>query len=293
MELKELINELRKYELRIRKAIDTQMHGDFKSVFKGSGLEFDDVRAYQYGDDVRAIDWNVTAKGQGTYVKTFKEEKEQNVFFILDVSASQYIGRPNFQKIDIGRKICGILTISAVKENNSVGLLCFSDQRESYIKPKKGIKHAFQVISKLLHIEPKSLKTNLNKAMSMAMNIIQRRSVIVIISDFVDEGYDSRLKALARRHDLIVVHLVDPRERTFPRAGIIPILEKESGKRIWVNSNSKTSRQRILGNFERNQKELRDLCLRNRANYLYIDTQEDYVSKLVKLFHVRNAGGRK
>ncbi len=290
MELKDLINELRKYEIRIRKVIDTQMHGDFKSVFKGSGLEFDDVRAYQYGDDVRAIDWNVTAKGQGTYIKTFKEEKEQNVFFILDVSASQYIGRQNNRKIDVARKICGILTISAVKESNSVGLLCFSDQRESYIKPKKGIKHAFQIISKLLNINPLSLKTDLNKAMSLTMSIIQRRSVIVIISDFVDEGYNSRLKALARRHDLIVIHLADPREHQFPKAGIIPILEKESGKTLWINSNSEASRQKILGNFQKNHQELRELCLRNKANYLSINTDEDYVNKLVKLFRVRNAG---
>ena len=135
--MKELLKKLRRYEIQIRKAINSQMKGDFRSVFKGTGLEFDDVRPYQYGDDIRTIDWNVSAKGHGTFVKTFREEKEQTVFFILDVSASQEIGVAGKTKVDIGREICGVLSLSAVKESSHVGLICYSDQRELYIKPTK------------------------------------------------------------------------------------------------------------------------------------------------------------
>jgi uncharacterized protein (DUF58 family) len=187
--MKELFYKLRKYELRIRKAVNTQMQGDFHSVFKGSGLEFDDVRTYQYGDDVRTIDWNVSAKGDGTYIKTFKEEKEQNIFFILDVSGSQYIGNEGQQKIDIAREICGVLTISALKEGSSVGLLCYSNQREKYIKPHKGIKHAVGVISAMTQLSPKATKTSLRAAIHTSLTILKRKNVVVLISDFVDENY--------------------------------------------------------------------------------------------------------
>ena len=140
--MKELLKKLRKYEIQIRRALNSQMQGDFRSIFKGSGLEFDDVRSYQYGDDVRSINWNVTAKGHGTYVKTFREEKEQIVYFILDISASQEIGSQGRQKMDIGKEICGILAVSAIKESSQVGLLCYTDQKEKFIKPGKGANHA-------------------------------------------------------------------------------------------------------------------------------------------------------
>ena len=187
--MKELLKRLRKYEIQIRKAINSQMQGDFHSIFKGSGLEFDDVRPYQYGDDIRTIDWNVTAKGHGTFVKTFREEKEQTIFFILDVSASQSIGSPGKTKVDISREICGVLALSGAKESSQVGLICFSDEREKFIKPKKGIGQAYELIYNLIKLESKSLKTNLNKAIVFALNSIKRRSVIVLISDFIDEGF--------------------------------------------------------------------------------------------------------
>jgi len=287
MELREVIAKLRKFEILIRKAVDTQMHGDFNSIFKGSGLEFDDVRAYQYGDDVRTIDWNVSAKGQGTYIKTFKEEKEQNVFFILDVSASQFIGKPSAQKIDIAKEICGVLTFSAIKENSSVGLLCYSSEKERYIKPKKGIKHAFEIIGGLYRLETKSLKTNLQAAMAMAMSIIKRKSIIVLISDFVDTDYEQRLKGLAKRHDLIVIHLADIREFDIPNLGIVPIYDKESQKTVWKDTSSKEFRLSVE-NFKNKQATLQSLCRQNKANYLYINTSEEYLPKLIKLFNIRN-----
>lgn len=288
MELRDFFYKLRKYEIRIRKAIDTQMHGDYNSVFKGTGLEFDEVRTYQYGDDVRTIDWNVSAKGQGVFVKTFKEEKEQNVFFILDVSGSQYIGKPDQQKIDIGREICGVLAFSAVKENSSVGILCYSAEREKYIKPKKGIKHAFEIIANIYHIKPRQLKTNLTKAIGAALSILKRKSIVVLISDFVDENYDQKLKALAKKHDLIVIHLSDIREKVLPDLGIVPLKDKETQQTIWVNTSAKIFREKVIGFFGKKQKELETLCHQHGANYLFVDTHEDYIPKMVKLFNVRN-----
>lgn len=269
------------------------MQGDFHSVFKGSGLEFDDVRAYQYGDDVRTIDWNVSAKGHGIYVKTFKEEKEQNVFMILDVSGSQYIGKPQHQKIDYAREICGVLTISAVKENSSVGLLCFSNQREKYIKPKKGIKHAYELISAMFSLQPQSLRTSLNKALSMAMSIIKRKSIVLLVSDFVDENYERNLKAIAKKHDLIVIHLADHREKTLPPLGIVPVLDKETGRLIWINTDSEDIRDKMAERFFQKRDHLEKFCHQFNANYLFIDTSEDYVPKLVKLFKVRNKIAKK
>lgn len=287
-DLKQLIKKLRNYEIRIRKAINSQMQGDFHSVFKGSGLEFDDVRAYQYGDDVRHIDWHSSAKGHGTFIKTFKEEKEQNIFFILDVSASQEIGREAQQKIDISKEICGVLSLSAVKEDASVGLLCFSDQKEKYVKPDKGPKHAYEIINTIFKLKPNSTRTDLNKAMLMALSTIRRKSMFVIISDFLDDNYDRNLKAIARKHDLIAIHIADDRETSFPNVGIIPLHDKETRKTVWVNTSSSQFRKRINHYYKESRDSLQKICKRNNANYLYINTEEDYVPKLVKLFKIRN-----
>ncbi len=286
--MRELVKKLRKYQIQIRKAINNQMHGDFHSVFKGSGLEFDDVWAYQYGDDVRTINWNVTAKGHGTFVKTFKEEKEQIVFFLIDVSASQEIGNPGHQKIDIVKEICGVLSLSAVQEHSQVGLICFSDKKEKYVKPGKGEKHAFRFISDLLNLKPKSLKTNISKSILYALNLIKRKSIVIMISDFIDEGYEHNLKALASQHDLVVIHISDIRETHLPKLGIVPLVDKESKKIFWTNTSSPSFRNEVKEIFEGTQRKLEQFCRKHRANYVNIYTDEDYVPKLVKLFRVRN-----
>ncbi len=286
--MKEIYKKLRKYELRIRKAINTQMHGDFHSIFKGSGLEHDDIRSYQYGDDIRRIDWNTSAKGHGTFIKTFKEEKEQNIFFILDVSASQNIGSMDCRKIDIGKEICGVLAFSGVKESSSVGLLCCSDQKELYIKPNKGIKHAYQLINRLFTLKTKSLKTNLNKACALAQTVIKRKSIIVIISDFIDKYYERNLKSLAKKHDLIMIHLKENRETNFPDLGIIPLYDNETKKTVWANTSSSSYRKKLVDYYQRNKFALKEISKKTNSNYITIDTAEDYVPKLVKLFKVRN-----
>lgn len=291
--MRELFKKLRKYEIKIRKAVNNQMQGDFHSVFKGSGLEFDDVRPYQYGDDVRTIDWNVSAKGHGTFVKTFKEDKEQNVYFLIDVSASQEIGLEGKQKSDIAKEIAGILCISALKEGSQVGMVAYSDQRELYVKPAKGQKHGYYAITRLFDLKPKSLKTSLDKALSYLLGLVKRRSVIFLISDFVDEGYDHHLRALARKHDLIVIHIKDKLETDLPMLGIVPIKDKETGKTRWVNTSSATFKKHFQQKNKDHSSELKDICKRNQADYLLIDTQEDYISKLIKLFKIRNLSKKK
>ncbi|MGB3467860.1 MAG: DUF58 domain-containing protein [Cyclobacteriaceae bacterium] len=287
--MKEILKKVRKYEVRIRKAITSQMQGDFHSIFKGSGLEFDDVRTYQYGDDVRTIDWNVSAKGHGTFVKTFKEEKEQSVFFLLDVSASQEIGNEGHQKIDVSKEVTAVLALAAIKENSQVGLICFSDQQELYIKPGKGQKHSYQVMSSIFSLKTRSKRTDLNGALKNALNLIKKKSIIILVSDFMDEGYEQKLKAMARTHDLIVLHITDKSESSLPNLGIIPMYEKETGKTVWVNSSSFGAfRTKVTERMKSNRSDLQKLSIRNQINYLEIDTKEDYIPKLIKLFTVRN-----
>ncbi len=286
--MKELIKKLRKYEIEIRKAINSQMQGDFHSIFKGSGLEFDDVRPYQYGDDIRTIEWNVTVMVHCTFVKTFWEEIEQSVFFILDVSASEDIGSEGRTKGDIGKEICGVLALSAVKESSHVGLICFSDQKEKYIKPNKGGAQAYEVIYTLAKLQTKSLKTNLNRAIAFALNSIRRRSVIILISDFIDEGYEHNLKALARRHDLVMIQVSDKRETRLPKLGIIPVEDKETRKTLWINTSFGDFRKKISDKHQVRKKELTEFSRKHQVNFVSLDTDEDYVPKLLRLFKVRN-----
>jgi uncharacterized protein (DUF58 family) len=286
--MRELLKKLRKYEIQIRKAINSQMQGDFHSVFKGTGLEFDDVRPYQYGDDIRTIDWNVSAKGHGTFVKTFREEKEQTVFFILDVSASQDIGARGHTKLDVGREICGVLALSAVKESSHVGLICYSDQRELYIKPTKGISQAYQIIHGITHLQPQSTKTNLNKAIAFALNSIRRRSVIIMISDFIDDDYFHNLKALARRHDLVMIKISDKRESRLPKLGIVPVIDKETNSTFWVNTSFGDFRHQLRDRLTNRKLELEQFSRKHQINFISLDTDDDYVPKLLRLFKVRN-----
>ncbi|QNL22564.1 DUF58 domain-containing protein [Hyphobacterium sp. CCMP332] len=286
--MKEIIKKLRQYDIRIRKAINSHMQGDFHSVFKGSGLEFDDVREYQYGDDVRSIDWNVSAKGHGTFIKTYKEEKEQTVFFLLDVSASQEIGTSGHQKIDVAKEICGVLSLSAVRESSQVGVLAYSDQKEIYIPPGKGMSHAYHIINRIFKNKAQSRETDITGMLSFAMNMIKRRSVIILISDFIDEDYEKNLRALAKLHDLVVIHLSDKRESQIPNLGIVPLYDKESGKTLWVNSSSSGFGKNTANYFHENKEKIMHLCRRYQANYLQLDTGQEYVGQLIKLFKVRN-----
>ena len=272
----------------IRKVANNHLQGDYQSLFKGSGLEFDDLRPYQYGDDIRTIEWKVSAKGHGTFVKTFKEDKEQSVYFLLDISGSQDIGQPGNKKIDQGKVISGVLTLAAVFNGSQVGLISYSDEKEKLVLPGKGSKQGVKMIRGIFQHENKSLRTDLNGMFTFALNLIKKRSVIVIISDFIDEGYERPFRALAERHDVVAIQLTDPRESALPSLGIIPVFDKEKGRTTWVNTAFGSFSKKISDTFTSERENLKELCKKNQINYLSIDTTQDIVSPLIELFKYRN-----
>jgi uncharacterized protein (DUF58 family) len=286
--LQQLVRKLRQLEIRIIKTVDAQLQGDFHSVFKGTGLEFDDVRLYQYGDEVRAIDWAVSSKGHGTFVKTYKEEREQSVMLLLDVSASQKIGAEGRRKLDVGREICGLLALSAARQDANLGIVAFSDQKELYLAPGKGIRHAYALIKQLFELQPRSPRTAVGAGIKQALGLLKRRSIVLLISDFIDVNYERELTMLARKHDLVVVQLLDRREQEFPPLGIIPLLDQESGRTVWVNTSAESFRARYRATYEQNRDQIGQICRRHRTEFLSIATDTDYVPQLVGLFRRRN-----
>ncbi|OOG78032.1 DUF58 domain-containing protein [Algoriphagus sp. A40] len=284
----QLFSKLRKYEIMIRKVANNHLQGEYQSLFKGSGLEFDDLRPYQYGDDVRTIEWKVSAKGHGTFVKTFREDKEQSVYFLLDISGSQDIGQQDNKKIDKGKLIAGVLTLAAVYEGSQIGLISYTDQQEKLILPSKGSKQGVKIIRGIFDHKNKSLKTDLNGMFSFSLNLIKKRSIIIVISDFIDLDYERSFRALAERHDLVAIQLTDPRESALPSLGIIPIYDKERGKTTWVNTAFGSFSKKIAETFTIEREYLKELCKKNQINYLAIDTTQDIVGPLIDLFKYRN-----
>lgn len=286
--MNQLLKKLRRYEIMIRKVVNNQLQGDYQSIFKGSGLEFDDLRPYQYGDDFRTIEWKVSAKGHGTFVKTFREDKDQSVYFLLDISGSQDIGDEGKKKIDIGKEVAGVLTLAAVFEGSQVGLISFSDQKEKIILPGKGPKQGIKIIQGIFGHKNISLKTNLKEMFNFALNLIKKRSIVIVISDFIDQGYERPFKALAQKHDLIAIQITDPRESALPTLGIIPVYDKEQGRTTWVNTAFGSFSKKILESFSSEREHLKEICKKNQINYLEISTKNDIVLPLIELFKHRN-----
>ncbi|MCH6201139.1 DUF58 domain-containing protein [Aquiflexum sp. LQ15W] len=286
--MNELLKKLRRYEIMIRKVVNNQLQGDYQSIFKGAGLEFDDLRPYQYGDDFRTIEWKVSAKGHGTFVKTFREDKDQSVYFLIDISGSQDIGQEGKKKIDIGKEIAGVLTLAAVFEGSQVGLISYSDQKEKIILPGKGPKQGVKIIQGIFGHKNISQKTNLTEMFNFALNLIKKRSIVIVISDFIDEGYERPFKALAQRHDLVAVQVTDPRESALPALGIIPVYDKEEGRTTWVNTAFGSFSKKIADTFTSERDHLKTICKKNQINYLGISTKEDIVIPLIELFKNRN-----
>jgi uncharacterized protein (DUF58 family) len=272
----------------LRKIANNHLQGDYQSIFKGAGLEFDDLRPYQYGDDIRTIEWKVSAKGHGTFVKTFKEDKDQSVYFLVDVSGSQDIGSKERKKIDTGKEIAGVLTLAAVHEGSQVGLVTYSDQKEKIILPGKGPRQAVKVIKGLFSPENKSKKTDLNGMFSFCLNLIKKRSILIVISDFIDDNYQLSLKSLANKHDLVAIQITDPLESALPSLGIIPVYDKEEGKTTWVNTAFGGFSKKIFQSFHTDRESLQTLCKKNQINYLQVDTRQDIVLPLMELFKIRN-----
>ncbi|WP_375419231.1 DUF58 domain-containing protein [uncultured Hymenobacter sp.] len=291
--LSALVRRLRHLEIRIHQAVEAQLQGSFHSVFRGTGLEVDEVRLYQYGDEVRAIDWAVSSKGHGTFVKTYKEEREQQVLLLLDVSASlAQVGDAGQRKLDLGRDLAGLLALSAARQDAPLGMLAFSSQKELYMPPAKGPRAAYALIQRLFALAPTSAQTDLRAGIRQALGLLKHRSLVLLISDFIDLNYERELTMLARQHDLIVVQLQAPREAAFPALGIVPLRDAETGRTQWVNTSSAMFRARHAAEARHQQEELRQLCRRQRAGFLALRTDDDFVPQLVSLFRQRNRRGR-
>ena len=281
--MKEILKKVRKYEIEIRKFLNNSNQGDYRSIFKGSGIDFDDLRPYQYGDDHRSINWNITAKEDKIYTNTYKEEKEQSVF-LVDVSKSQEIGKDE-NKINTSKEIASVLTLSALNTNSQVGLLCFSDQKELFIQSKKGMSHGYRIIKNIYDLKQKSNKTSISSMIKFFMKSIRKKSLVIIISDFIDENYHKSLKSLSNSHDVICLHIYDY-ETKIPALGIIEVEEKENNYKKWVNTLIKLLRRRLriysLISIEM-KKNMNSLGI----NYLRINSRENYIKNLIKLFKYR------
>lgn len=286
MDLKSFISKAHQIEINIRKAINARMHGNYNSIFKGSGLEFNDLRPYQYGDDVRHIDWNTSAKGHGTYVKLFKEEKEQTVFFLLDSSASMSIGLKS-KKLDLMKELAAVLALSAIQEASHLGFACFSDKSEKFIAPAPGKKHGYRVLSELFKFEPEHTGTDLKAALGFTLQVLKKKSLIILISDFLGDGYEDVLKAAAKKHDLVIIQLLDKKEQAFPAMGILPLFDPETQRRVWVNTSSARFRKHLQTQFHEGPKRLARWCQQMQVAYCPIENDQDYLADLIQLFKVR------
>ena len=284
---KEIIDKVRRIEIRSRQIVTEMFAGEYHSAFKGSGMEFAEVREYLRGDDIRTIDWNVTARVGSPYVKIFEEEREQTVMLMVDASRSGSFGSFQQMKGEVGVEISALLAFAAVNNNDRVGLIIFTDVVEVFIPPEKGRKHVLRVIRELLYFEPKGARTDLAGALDHLIKVLRRRSVVFLISDFIDKEFSRVIQQVRRRHDLVAVSLWDPRERILPDVGFINLEDAETGEQIVVDTRVSQIREK----FQRSQVDfesgLSKLFKRVDVDHVSIDITKSYVEPLVRLFSVR------
>jgi len=284
METSELLKKVRKIEIKTKGLTNHIFSGEYHSAFKGRGMSFSEVRGYQYGDDVRNIDWNVTARTGEPYVKIFEEERELTVMLLIDVSQSSFFGTVNQLKSEIMTEISAVLAFSAIQNNDKVGVIFFSDTVEKFIPPKKGKQHILRIIRELLDFEPKRTGTDIGAALQYLNNINKKHSITFIISDFLTSDYEDPLRIAARRHDIIGVHLIDPREESLPNVGLLRAQDAETGHVGWIDTASASVRQRYADWFEQHQNYFTTTFRKSGADTIPIRTNESYVDALHKFF---------
>lgn len=287
METSELLKKVRKIEIKTKGLSRHIFSGEYHSAFKGRGMSFSEVRSYQYGDDIRDIDWNVTARTGEAHVKVFEEERELTVMLLIDVSRSSYFGTVNQFKNEMQTEICAVLAFSAINNNDKVGVIFFSEKIEKFIPPKKGRTHILRIIRELINFEPEGKRTNIGHALEYFNNVIKKRSICFILSDFMSKGYEAPLRIAARRHDIVGIHMIDPREESLPDIGLIRAEDAETGRMYWVDTSSKAVRERYAHHFEDNQDYFKGVFLKSGAGKVSIRTNESYVNALLKFFQKR------
>lgn len=285
----ELIRKIRRIEIRARRLVDDLFLGDYHAVFRGRGIEFSEVRDYQPGDDVRAIDWNVTARMGSPFIKKYVEERELTVMLVVDVSASEAFGSGGQTKREIAAEVGALIAFSAIRNNDRVGLIAFSDRIECYVPPKKGPRHVLRVVRELLYLQPEGSGTSIREAVEFLRRVLPRRGVVFLISDFFDGGYEMPLRVLARRHDVTAITINDPRESELPAAGLVEVQDAETGALRLID----TSDQRVRQAYAARATIMRDECRRSLAamnvDRIELTTGRSYVEPLVAYFR-RRAG---
>ncbi len=287
METKDIIKRIRKIEITTRNLVNDLFSGEYHSLFKGQGLEFSEVRAYQIGDSFRQIDWNVTARHGYPYIKKFEETRELNVMFMVDSSASTLFGTKNYLKSELITEITALLSFSALSNNDKVGLLLFTNEVEKYIPPRKGKKSALRILRDILYFEPKNVKTDIKTAVEYIYRLIKKRSIIFVISDFLDNDYQDSLKLLAKKHDVIALRIMDRAELEIPDAGLLHLIDPETNTTFTLNSSSKTIRKKYNAAVQKQENEIIENFRKIKVDLVTLYTDKPYVPELMKFFKFR------
>jgi len=287
--------KLRRIEIKTRKLSNQIFSGSYHSAFKGRGISFSEVREYQYGDDIRAIDWNVTARNRKPFIKVFEEERELTVMLLIDVSQSSFFGTQNEFKNHIIAEISGVIAFSAITNNDKVGVLFFSDTIEKFIPPKKGKSHILRIISEIYDFNPKQTGTNITEALKYFNNVVKKKSIAFLISDFLTDNaadkndFKKSLNILGKKHDLIGLHIYDEREANMPNIGLAKVVDSESGKEFWIDTSDKSLREKYAKNFHENVRSTKDLFGKSGAQLESIKTEDNYVISLMNMFKKRES----
>jgi len=287
MDAGEILKRIRKIEITTRNIVNEIFSGEYHSLFKGQGLEFSEVRDYQQGDSYRQIDWNVSAKMGHPYVKIFQETRELNVVFVVDCSASTVFGTKKYLKSEFVTEVTSVLAFSAVANNDKVGLLLFTDEVEKYLPARKGKKTALRILRETLYFHPKSYGTNISKALKYLYRLLNKKTIIFILSDFFDQSYEDELKILAKKHDVIAIQVVDNAEIVLPKAGLLHLYDPETKSNFVVNSSSKRIRDRFARESLLQQQNLKEKFKRMSIDLITLKPHEDYIGELLRFFRRR------
>ncbi|MBR4962382.1 MAG: DUF58 domain-containing protein [Muribaculaceae bacterium] len=288
METTELLKKVRKIEIKSRGLSRNIFAGQYHSAFKGRGMAFSEVREYQFGDDVRDIDWNVTARHNKPYVKVFEEERELTVMLLIDVSASRNFGAVGGSKKEMMTEIAATLAFSTIQNNDKIGVIFFSNKIEKFIPPQKGRKHVLYIIRELIEFKPENRETNISLALEYVTNVIKKRCTIFMMSDFIDtKDYQKALTIANNRHDLVALQIYDKREKELPDVGLIKLKDSERGGEMWIDTTSRQVREKYAQWWLKNQQKMRDAAIRSGVDITSIATDEDYVRSLITLFERR------
>ena len=287
METSDIIKKVRKIEIKTRGLSNHLFAGEYHSAFKGRGMSFSEVREYQYGDDIRNIDWNVTARFDKPYIKVFEEERELTVIILVDVSGSLDFGSEETTKRDFVTEIAACLSFSAISNNDKIGVILFSDRIEKFIPPKKGRQHILRIIRELLTFKPEGTGTNAAMALQYLTSVIKKRSTVFMISDFVCEDFSDALRIAGHKHDLLALNVYDKREMDFPNVGLVYMEDAESGKKMLVDTSNSTVRENLKRAAEKRRENLANTFLRAGVQDVAIANGDDYVKPLIKLFKSR------